>query len=822
MELVHGQRVFDYVRPHDQLDVVRLESVLTQLISAVTFLHAHGVIHRDLKPSNLLVENTGRLVVLDFGLARAIDDPSLGSSSGTHRYMSPERLRGQPANEASDWYSVGVILADMLSGSADDPSPHVVLASVATDSSTPAYLTQLCAQLISAGTPQRGPDTGKLLPPIARGLLPETVAASPFVGRAAELAALWRALQRVQEGNASVVLVHGEPGVGKTALARKFLRDVEHAGCAHVLTSRCHEAELIPYNAIDGLLDALAQHLQELAPERNELLESLAASELSTLFPALGAVLGVPAAVVPSNAQRHLVRERAFARLRELLDALSKSLPLVIHIDDIQWGDADSGKLLAALLEPPAPRVLIVAGFRTASGMSNPCVQTLRAVEVAQRGWVQELALHSFDELTSLELARVLVDPQSEARDLTIISRESGGNPLLLNALAQWHVRGGTRQAQPTLADLIDCVVIDLCALARELLKLIALAGRPLAHDVLARGVDGASTDEIEQQLVDLAHLGLTRNARGAARAVECYHDRIREIVVAGIPHQERQQLHAKLAAAAAAFEEPDSEFLALHYAGASALQEAAKHAQLAADHAFKTLAPEAAAELYLLALRCLEPAGPAALVEKAADALSFAGRCAEAAQLYLRTAEQSERHAAVRQQLRASQLLFHCGNLDQADAVTERLLAAIHIRVPASRWRKLLAIQLAVLRLRSGLLLAPKRRRGSDLDRLRADVCFAIGHTLATVDPARACLLIVQVLPSALREDADGRRARALAVYASLLSTLDSGTQRVQDELLAQALTLAKRSDDPEVLVWVRFSQAVTFIARSNFHRGL
>src|SRR6266566_4573882 len=128
MELVDGVEFFDYVRPERPSqsetrappDVPRLRAALAQLIKGVVALHRAGIVHRDLKPSNVLVTPAGRVVILDFGLADVVAPPSPLQTReeglwGTVAYMSPEQVEGQ-RSPASDWYAVGVMLYEALTG----------------------------------------------------------------------------------------------------------------------------------------------------------------------------------------------------------------------------------------------------------------------------------------------------------------------------------------------------------------------------------------------------------------------------------------------------------------------------------------------------------------------------------------------------------------------------------------------------------------------------------------------------------------------------------------------------------------------------------
>jgi len=108
-----------------------------ELVVALTFLHAHGVVHRDCKPSNILIDDRGHCVVADFGLAALGKDASTGCRSfcGSVEYMAPEILRGRPYGAAVDWWALGILIGELCTG--DTPfhaeQPRQLMASILND-----------------------------------------------------------------------------------------------------------------------------------------------------------------------------------------------------------------------------------------------------------------------------------------------------------------------------------------------------------------------------------------------------------------------------------------------------------------------------------------------------------------------------------------------------------------------------------------------------------------------------------------------------------------------------------------------------------------
>src|SRR5918997_3060990 len=119
MELVEGGDLGEVIRERGALEPVAAARIAQQMADALDAAHAQGIVHRDIKPTNVLITRGGRVKVADFGIARAFSEAQLtmpGTTLGSVHYFSPEQARGEMVTTASDVYSLGLVLFEMLTG----------------------------------------------------------------------------------------------------------------------------------------------------------------------------------------------------------------------------------------------------------------------------------------------------------------------------------------------------------------------------------------------------------------------------------------------------------------------------------------------------------------------------------------------------------------------------------------------------------------------------------------------------------------------------------------------------------------------------------
>ncbi|HEY5945314.1 MAG TPA: protein kinase, partial [Kofleriaceae bacterium] len=619
MELIKGVDLMSWLREGDSQ---RLRDTLAQLVTGLGALHDAGHIHRDIKPSNVLVTD-GRAILLDFGLATRHDhDPlswSEGTTVGTPDYMAPEQATARPLGPEADFYSVGVILYEALTGQLPIAGhaievmmekQRVVPPAPSTLANVPADLDELCCDLLRidpATRPSRNAIMRRLgatsradSPTVTRDATLTPIPRQTFVGREAELGVLRDALAESDTGVPVNLLIEAESGMGKSALAEHFVAGLDRRDVV-VLRGRCYERESVPYKGVDGVIDSISRFMARLPDKEAAALLPFHIGLLAEVFPVLrGVRVIVEQPVVPHVPDPQEQRRRVFAAVRELLARIGARYPLVILIDDLHWADEDSLALLDAVLRPPDPPCVFLVSTAWPRGDEPP---------IQFGGNLRRMVLGPLDEAETRRLASALFAAAREpvtSPTITTIVRESSGHPMFVAELVRHTVLRGnaaTSSAEVRLDEVLAERIDALDTAERQLLELVAAAGQPLPLDVASRAL-GVTPSKLIPLVgyLQSAHL-LRATGRTRRDSVEPFHDRTRRAVSARSAER-KPDLHRRLAVALEATDaESQPMLVGVHWEQAGEPARAAALYARAGDRATEALAFERAVKLYE---RCL------------------------------------------------------------------------------------------------------------------------------------------------------------------------------------------------------------------------
>ena len=624
MELVEGPSLHDLAFP-DWIDAAR---VGREICAALEHAHRNSIVHRDLKPENILFTPEGRVKLVDFGLARPIASrlTAEGSLVGSLHYIAPEQALGQPVDERTDLYSLGVILYELVAGrlpfTAEDPlalvAQHIyapVVPPRAFRDDLPAAFNDLIVQLLAKQMLDRPASAeeveGRLaaiatLQPVEPGgggqvSQLDRIARGRMVGRQTELGiagALWR---QAVAGRGQVLLVSGEPGVGKTRLVRELMAQAQISG-GRVLQSEAHPEGGAPYAPILRLVRQAAGDAVGL-PLAPETLAELAAlsPELRARFPSL-----------PANPLLEPVaeRERMCESVVALCTALSASAPLLIFIDDLHWADSGTMYVVRRLARVAAhTRMLLALTYREIeleeSGSLDELLYDLTREHLATR---VKLARLSRDE-TRLMLETLFGGPVADELGDGIF-QETEGNPFFIEEVcrallqdARVSQQDGLWRAQVEIQDLripqsvrlaIQTRVARLPEEAQDTLRMAAVLGREFSFDILH-----AAMDLDDDRLVDALELAARAQLIGEDRSHAqgergrplspnfiFEHALIPATLRDGVSSLRLQRMHRRAAAAYEELRPEDLESIGFHAAAAGDEDKARACYLRAAEHA--------------------------------------------------------------------------------------------------------------------------------------------------------------------------------------------------------------------------------------------
>ena len=623
-----------------------------QVCQALEHAHGRGIIHRDLKPGNIWLTKDGIAKLGDFGLAVALDRSRLtqeGMMLGTVAYMPPEFAvgGGREADSQSDLYSLGVMLYEMVTGRppflGDDAvsiiSQHINTAPVAPswhNSEVPRALEALIMRLLAKAPeerPESAPAVREALSLIAsaattvieRGTVEaanplDRLAGGVFVGRRREMDELRVGLDDALSGHGRLLMLVGEPGIGKTRTSEEFATYARLRG-AQVLWGRCYEGEGAP--VYWPWVQLIRSYVHERDPET---LMSEMGSGASVIAQVVSEVRErLPGLPDPPSLEPEQARFRLFDGITSFLKNASIHQPLILVLEDLHWADKPSLLLLEFLArELQIARLLVLCTYRDLElGRQHPLSQTL--AELSRERLSQRILLRGLEERDVgrfIEMTAGMVAP--EALVATVYS-ETEGNPFFVNEIVRLLVAEG-RLEHPErvkswsitipqgVREVVGRRLDQLTEECNQALTIASVIGREFSLDALER-VSDLSGDRLLEVLEEAVAARVITEVTDAAGRYTFSHALVRDTLHEELGTARRVALHRRIAEVLEELHsgrlEPHLADLAYHFfEGARAggdVEKAIEYARRAGEHATELMAYEEAVNHYETALQALE-----------------------------------------------------------------------------------------------------------------------------------------------------------------------------------------------------------------------
>ena len=579
------EEALDHRLPIDQaIEITR------SVCAGLGFAHGKGVIHRDIKPSNIWLTEEGTVKIGDFGLALVDDRTRLtqeGMTVGTVSYLPPEQAVGGEVTEKSDLYSFGAMFYEMVTGRPPfigDDTIAIIGQHLNTPPVSPSWhnpeipptLEVLILRMLEKNPDQRPESASSVqqaLESIGRGeeeieAVPETSTEETaplyrqvFVGREKELEQLKAAFDSALSGQGSLIMVVGEPGIGKTALSEQLATYATVRG-GMTLVGHCYEegSLSLPYLAFVEAMRSYVLHKDE-ADLRQDL--GSGASEVARIVSEVRDKLQVEARP-PSDPDED--RYRLFQAVTDFLSNAASVQPLLIILEDLH--DADKGTLdllTHVTRNMGGSRFLIVGTYRDvevdrAHPLSSALAE-LRRVSTSSRVLLRGLTADEVQRMLSGITHGDINWALSEA-----VHRQTEGNPLFIQEVVRYLVEeglvGGDKDRWKTvshdqimmsipegLRDVIGKRLSSLSPECNQRLSTASVIGREFRLSVLQH-VTNLPEDDLFTALKEATNIAVIeeRSSMGAEVTYRFAHAFFRQILYEEMIAPERIRLHQRIA----------------------------------------------------------------------------------------------------------------------------------------------------------------------------------------------------------------------------------------------------------------------------------
>jgi predicted ATPase/signal transduction histidine kinase len=620
-----------------KLSLVEFLALAMQICEGVGEVHAANIIHKDINPSNIVLNpETQQLKVIDFGIASALTKETLIIShnqvlEGTLNYISPEQTgrMNRSLDYRTDIYSMGVtfyqMLTDRLPFESNDPLElihyHLALEPIAPhliNPQIPLVLSEIILKLLAKTAEERYQSVWGVKADLERCLhqLQDQGEIEPFVlaeqdiadkflvseklyGRANEVESLLAAFARIADaevGNSKancveMILVSGYSGIGKSSLVQEIYKPIAKSRGYFISGKFDQYQRNIPYFAIiqafQGLIkQLLTEDVENLEQWRSQLIAALGTNSqtITQVIPSLEMIIGKQADQSPmANISASEAQNRFNRVLQKFIRVFAQSEhPLVIFLDDLQWADRASLKLLEILATTSESQSLLLIGAYRDNEVNaaHPIMQMIANIQqngVLNQLYLSELNLTDINQLIADTLHCSATDSLSLAE---LVQQKTGGNPFFMNEFLkdlygrdllrfdyrsrQWQWLITEIQEQEITDNVVSLMAGKLQKLSdrtQRVLQISACIGNQFDIDILALTSETsakATAHSLEQAIseglivsLNNAHkalrIGVTISETDGAIAYRFVHDRIQQAAYSLLNSAQKSSLHYKI-----------------------------------------------------------------------------------------------------------------------------------------------------------------------------------------------------------------------------------------------------------------------------------